>query len=170
MGCCTTRQVAWRKMLGLGTPAFLLAPRVLLHKACSPPPCRVSCPYLKKERRYNFHFRQEERNLHAYGSSRSQSSSTQIGHPFFKGNFYGGAWVAQSVERLTSAQVMISWSVSLRPVSGSVLTAQRLEPAFRLCLPLSLPLPHSCSLSLWLSKISEVYLGLKTPGGNVVDG
>ena len=34
-----------------------------------------------------------------------------------------GAWVAQSVERLTSAQVMISRSVSLSPALGSGLTA-----------------------------------------------
>ena len=40
-----------------------------------------------------------------------------------------GAWVAQSVERPTSAQVMISRSVSSSPASGSVLTAQSLEPA-----------------------------------------
>ena len=39
-----------------------------------------------------------------------------------------GAWVAQSVKRLTSAQVMISRSVSSSPASGSVLTAQSLEP------------------------------------------
>ena len=40
----------------------------------------------------------------------------------------GGAWVAQSVKRLTSAQVMILRSVSSSPASGSVLTAQSLEP------------------------------------------
>ena len=40
-----------------------------------------------------------------------------------------GAWVAQSVKPLTSAQVMISQSVSLGPASGSVLTAQSLETA-----------------------------------------
>ena len=39
-----------------------------------------------------------------------------------------GAWVAQSVERPTSAQVMISWSVGSSPASGSVLMAQSLEP------------------------------------------
>ena len=39
-----------------------------------------------------------------------------------------GAWVAQSVERPTSAQVMISRSVSSSRASGSVLTAQSLEP------------------------------------------
>ena len=40
-----------------------------------------------------------------------------------------GAWVAQSVERPTSAQAMISRSVSSSPASGSVPTAQSLEPA-----------------------------------------
>ena len=40
-----------------------------------------------------------------------------------------GAWVAQSVERLTSAQVMISRSVSSSPASGSVLISQSPEPA-----------------------------------------
>ena len=40
-----------------------------------------------------------------------------------------GAWVAQSVKRPTSAQVMISRSGSLSPTLGSVLTAQNLEPA-----------------------------------------
>ena len=39
------------------------------------------------------------------------------------------AWVAQSVKRPTLAQVMISWSVSSSPASGSVLIAQSLEPA-----------------------------------------
>ena len=43
---------------------------------------------------------------------------------------YRGAWVAQSVERPTSAQVTISRFVgsSPAPASGSVLTAQSLEP------------------------------------------
>ena len=40
-----------------------------------------------------------------------------------------GAWVAQSVERPTSAQVMILRFVSSSPALGSVLTAQSLEPA-----------------------------------------
>ena len=39
-----------------------------------------------------------------------------------------GAWVAQLVERPTSAQVMISRSVGSSPASGSGLTAQSLEP------------------------------------------
>ena len=37
--------------------------------------------------------------------------------------------MAQRVECPTSAQVMISWSVSSSPASSSVLTAQSLEPA-----------------------------------------
>ena len=37
--------------------------------------------------------------------------------------------MAQPVERPTSAQVMISRFVSSSPASGSVLTAQSLEPA-----------------------------------------
>ena len=39
-----------------------------------------------------------------------------------------GAWVAHSVKYPTSAQVMISRSVSSSPASGSVLTTQSLEP------------------------------------------
>ena len=40
-----------------------------------------------------------------------------------------GAWVAQSVERPTLAQVTILGFVSSSSPSGSVLTAQNLEPA-----------------------------------------
>ena len=40
-----------------------------------------------------------------------------------------GAWVAQSVKRPASAQVMISRFVSSGPALGSLLTAQSLEPA-----------------------------------------
>ena len=67
-------------------------------------------------------------------------------------NVSGGAWVAQSVERLTSAQVMISPSVSLSPASGSVLTAGAGAWSLSqiLCLPFSLTLPASCSVSLCL--------------------
>ena len=64
---------------------------------------------------------------------------------------FGGAWVAQSVKHLVSAQVMISRFVSLSPALGSVLTAQSLEPVsdsvspsltaplLTLCLCVSLP-------------------------------
>ena len=64
-----------------------------------------------------------------------------------------GAWVAQSVEHLTSAQVMISQFVSSSPALGSRLSAQRLLRI--LCPPLSLPLPCSLSLSLSLSLLKN---------------
>ena len=58
-----------------------------------------------------------------------------------------GAWAAQLVERLTSAQVMISRFVGLSATLGSVLTAQSLEPASdSVCL--SLPLSHLRALAL----------------------
>ena len=67
-----------------------------------------------------------------------------------------GAWVAQSAQRPTSAQVTISQLVSSSPASGSVLTAQNLEPALDSVSPsVSLPLPHSCYVSLCVSKISK---------------
>ena len=63
-----------------------------------------------------------------------------------------GAWVAQSVKRPSSAQIMTSWLGSLSPLSGSVLTVQSLKPLQILCLSLSLsaltPLTLSLSLSL----------------------
>ena len=56
--------------------------------------------------------------------------------------------MAQSVKRSTSAQVMISWSVSSSPASGSVLTAESLEPVSDSVLhSLSAPLPLMLSLS-----------------------
>ena len=47
----------------------------------------------------------------------------------FKKKNLWGTWVAQLVKRPTLAQVMISQSVSSSLASGSVLTAQSLEPA-----------------------------------------
>ena len=62
--------------------------------------------------------------------------------------------MAQSVERLTSAQVMISQSVGSSPASGSVLTAQSLEPVSDSVSPfLSDPPPFM--LSLPVSKINK---------------
>ena len=69
-----------------------------------------------------------------------------------------GAWVALSVEHLTSAQVTISRFVSSSPISGSVLTAQSREPASdSVSLSLSLcPFPaHTLSLFISLSKINK---------------
>ena len=62
-----------------------------------------------------------------------------------------GTWVAQSVKHSTLAQVMISRSVSSSPASGSVLTAQSLEPASDSVSPLSAPPPLMLCLSLCLS-------------------
>ena len=67
----------------------------------------------------------------------------------FENSFHRGTWVAQSVKRSTSAQVMISWFVSLSPASGSVLSAGGL--LWILCLPLSLCPSPACSLSLSFS-------------------
>ena len=62
---------------------------------------------------------------------------------------YEGRWMAQSVERLTSAQVMISWFVSSSPASGSMLTAQSLESASDSVFPsVSPPPPLMLCLSL----------------------
>ena len=51
-----------------------------------------------------------------------------INYTQIKKSFFGGAWAAQLVKHPTSAQVMISRSVGSSPASGSVLTAQNLEP------------------------------------------
>ena len=64
-----------------------------------------------------------------------------------------GTWVAQSVGRPTSAQVMISQSVSSSPASGSALTAQSLEPALDSVSP-SLSAPPPLMLCLSVSKLN----------------
>ena len=63
-----------------------------------------------------------------------------------------GAWVAQLVPLVTSAQVMILWSVSSSPAWGSVLAVQSLLgiPSPSLC-----PTP-ACSLSLSLSNKNKL--------------
>ena len=61
-----------------------------------------------------------------------------------------GTWVAQLVKLMTPAQVMTLWLVSSSPTSGSVLTAQSLDPASdSMSLTLSAPPP------LCLSKINK---------------
>ena len=65
-----------------------------------------------------------------------------------------GAWVAQSVKRLTSAQVMILRFVSSSPTSGSVLTARSLEPPSDSVSP-SLSAPPLLTLCLSLSQINK---------------
>lgn len=63
--------------------------------------------------------------------------------------------MAQWVKCLTSAQAMISQSLSSSPESGSVATAQRVEPASDSVSPLSMSLPnlHSVSLKNTIKKI-----------------
>ena len=57
--------------------------------------------------------------------------------------------MAQSVGHPTSAQLMISWSLSSSPVPGSVLTVQSLEPASdSVCVCLSLSAPTQLVLCL----------------------
>ena len=57
--------------------------------------------------------------------------------------------MAQLVKYLTLAQVMISWFVGSSPVSGSVLTAQSLDPALdSVSLSLCSSPTHAQSLSL----------------------
>ena len=69
----------------------------------------------------------------------------------FKIGTSGGAWVAQSVKWPTSAQVMISRSVSSSPASGSGLMAQSPEPASDSVSP-SLSAPPPFMLCLCLKK------------------
>ena len=59
--------------------------------------------------------------------------------------------MAQSVKPPTSAQVMISWFVSLSTALGSVLTTQSLEPASDSGSP-SLSAPPLLVLSLKINK------------------
>ena len=74
-----------------------------------------------------------------------------------KNNSTRGAWMVQSVKRLTSAQVVISWFVGLSPTSGSVLTPQSLESASDSLSP-SLSAPPLLTL---LSFCLSVHLFLK---------
>ena len=68
-----------------------------------------------------------------------------------------GAWVAQSVKRLTLAQVMISRIMSSSPTSGSVLTAPSLESASdSVSLSLCPSLARALSLSLSLSRMNKI--------------
>ena len=65
--------------------------------------------------------------------------------------------MAQSVKRPTSAQVMISWFMSSSPASGSVLTAQSLEPASDPVSPsLSAPPLLMLCLTLFLKTLAHV--------------
>ena len=90
--------------------------------------------------------------MHIFGFSMGQILHIHyfIQSSQFQGYSYsGGTWVAQSVKRLTSAQVRISGFMSSSPASGSVLTAQSLGPASdSVSPPLSAPPPFLLHLSL----------------------
>ena len=75
-------------------------------------------------------------------------------HLQLKGRLSKGAWVAQSVKRPTSAQVMISQFVGSSPATGSVLTARSLEPVSDSVSP-SLSVPPLLMLSVCLSLKNE---------------
>ena len=66
--------------------------------------------------------------------------------------------MTQLVKCPTSAQVMISWFMSLSPELGSVLIAQSLEPASD-CVSPSLSVPPLLALCLYLSV--SLFLSLK---------
>ena len=69
--------------------------------------------------------------------------------------YFWGVLVAQSVKCLALAQVMILWLMSLSPTSGSVPTAQSLQPALE-CVSPSLSLcPSLIAICLSLSKINK---------------
>ena len=69
-----------------------------------------------------------------------------------------GTWVAQSVQCLTSAQVVVSWFVGSSPASGSVLMVQSLLGILSLSPPLSaLSCVRALSLSI-TSKLKNIYI------------
>ena len=77
--------------------------------------------------------------------------NTDSKRKYLKIQLIWGTWVAQSVERPISAQVMISQLMSLSPMSGSVLTARSLEPASDSVSP-SLSAPNPLTFCLCLSQ------------------
>ena len=87
------------------------------------------------------------------GNGHQIHSATKDLYLVSEGGHAGGAWVAQSVQCPTSAQVMISRFMSSSPLSGSVLTAQSLDPASDPVSP-SLSASPPPMLSLPLSKIN----------------
>ena len=71
-------------------------------------------------------------------------------HFNLKNNFSQGHLGGSMVKHLTSAQVIVSPSMSLSPTMGSVLTAQSLDPASNSVSP-SLSAPPLLTLSVCLS-------------------
>ena len=76
--------------------------------------------------------------------------------------------MAQSVEHLTSAQVMISLLMGSSPASGSVLTGRSLEPASDAVSPsLCAPPPLTLCLSLALSSLKKKHYKKKKVEGRL---
>ena len=73
--------------------------------------------------------------------------SSTLRSPYWFKSWNWGAREAQSVKRPTSARATISRSVSSSPASGSVLSAQSLEPASDSVSP-SLSAPALLTLSI----------------------
>ena len=90
---------------------------------------------------------------HDLSRSRSLNRLSHPGAP--QTCFFRGPWGAQSVKRPTSAQVMMSWFMGLSPASGSVLTAQSLEPAWDSVSPSLSDLPPTHVMSVSLSKMKS---------------
>ena len=85
--------------------------------------------------------------LWSCGDSNGQVPWPDVINDFVYQNYIKrGAWVAQSVEYPTSAQITTSWFVSSSPELG--VSAVSAEPTLLhiLCPPLCLPLPGSHSL------------------------
>ena len=93
-----------------------------------------------------------ERLTHDFHSSHDPRVEPQVGLcASLRFSPSWGTWMAQLVERPTSAQVMISQFVSSSPVLGFVLTARSLEPASDSVFPsLSAPPPLTLCLSVSL--------------------
>ena len=89
--------------------------------------------------------------LFARSSQSTWTGKTDTHRDTIRNARVGGTWVARSVKQPTSAQVVVSPFVSSSPVSGSVLTAQSLEPASDSVSP-SLSAPPLLMLCLSLSQ------------------
>ena len=113
------------------------------------------------EHKYQSHFTDEKSEVQRHQAVCSNSHS------------FWGTWVAQSVKHPTAAQVMISCLMSSSPASGSVLTAQILEPASgSVSFSLSPCCLHSVSLCLkwtillfWITHFINRRLGFKPRQG-----
>ena len=83
------------------------------------------------------------------GATGAKDLHHQRGHSFIIHKNTEGSWVAQLLKRGTSAQAMVSRSVSSRPASRSALTAQTPKPASDSVSPsLSVPPPLMLCLSV----------------------